>query len=168
MRLGQGGGGSTDQLGRRQGRLGACRDGGFVGEMAVGRLGGTGDDIEIEHDNLSRLVMKPPGSPVFGFFSMCSPSRAGDHKHESRRGSVRAASGVSDRCAFLGRRTKPAAKISGASAGRDGEHLLHDSDLSARPPACQESFGQKTPSRLECDRFKRNRLKRESHGKSKA
>ncbi|NUB03274.1 hypothetical protein GBZ48_29035 [Azospirillum melinis] len=73
MRLGQGAGSSSGEAGRLEDRLGTGRAHGFVGEMAVGRLGGAGDDIEIEHDNLSRLVMKPPGSPVFGFFRMCSP-----------------------------------------------------------------------------------------------
>ncbi|MBY6261908.1 hypothetical protein EI613_08215 [Azospirillum sp. 412522] len=48
-------------------RLGPGRAGGFVGKVAVGRLGRTGDDIEIEHDNLFLRMVRPPGSPVFGF-----------------------------------------------------------------------------------------------------
>ncbi|KAA0596519.1 hypothetical protein FZ942_10410 [Azospirillum lipoferum] len=67
IHLDQRGGGHTGRGRALRDRLGAGQAGRLVGQGAVGRLGGTGDDIEIEHDNLSRLVVRPPGSPVFGF-----------------------------------------------------------------------------------------------------
>ncbi|BAI76035.1 hypothetical protein AZL_d02090 (plasmid) [Azospirillum sp. B510] len=56
------------RLGNRQGAgLAGDLGGDLGGKRAMGRLGGAGDDIEIEHDNLSWRVVRPPGSPVFGF-----------------------------------------------------------------------------------------------------
>lgn len=134
-------------------RTAACPSATTADGSGAGATGGWVGPVTTSKSNMATSLAggRPPGSPVPEFQDVL-PARGEGDTCESRRGSVRAASGMSDRCAFLGRRTKPAAKVSGASGDGLGKRVSHGRNHNAPSPACQGPF---SPPAVQGVRFSR-------------